>query len=157
MTPKADFLNSGDILLLSILDNQWFIHCNEHNNVPMQVYDCSIINRSLICSCQLQGGNEFLHESLASCPSSDKVDRNMYFTINMVFATQLQMNFLETATKNFTGQLRNHESSFPIAIIDFSNPTSNLETSHKTKIIKRTNTTNETLSSLSSTKRTWIQ
>ena len=53
-----------------------------------------VITRSLLCNCQLQGGNKFLHELLTSCPSTDKVDRNMYFAINMAFAYQLQTNFL---------------------------------------------------------------
>ena len=88
MTPKAAIFDAGDTLLLSNLDKPWYLHCNEHNNVPIPIpaYDYIVINRSLLSDCQLQEGTEFLHESLASCSSADKVDRNMYFTINMAFA-----------------------------------------------------------------------
>ena len=34
-------------------------------------------------------------ESLTSCPTADKRNRNLYFTINLAFAQQLQMNFPE--------------------------------------------------------------
>ena len=87
MTPIAAILDVGDTLLLNNLLKPWYLHCSEHNNVtiPMPAYDNTVINRSLLCDCQIQGGNEFLHE----CTSADKVDRNMYFTINMAFAYQL--------------------------------------------------------------------
>ena len=81
MTPKAAILDAGDTLLLSNLDIPWYLHCTEHNNVPVLIptYDYTVIKRPLLCNCQLQGGNEFLHETLAFCHSTDKVDRNMFF------------------------------------------------------------------------------
>ena len=85
MTPNAAILDALDTLLLSNLDMPWYLHCNVNNNVPIPIlaYNYTVINRLLLCDCQLQGGNQFLHESLASCPLTDKADRNMYFTINM--------------------------------------------------------------------------
>ena len=61
MTPKAAILDAGDTLLLSNLDKPWYLYCNEHNNVPIPIPACdyTVINRSLLCYCQLQGGNEF--------------------------------------------------------------------------------------------------
>ena len=78
-------------------------------------YQLMLINRSLLCYCQLGGGNEFLHEALASSPSTDKVDRNMYFTINIAFAYLLKMNFPEIILpEDFNGQLTSCEPSFSI-------------------------------------------
>ena len=90
MTPKAALLDAGDTFLLCHLDKSCYLLCNEHNNVPIPVsaYTYTVINRSLSCDCQLQGGNEFLHESLASCPTAGKVDRKVYFTINIAFVNQ---------------------------------------------------------------------
>ena len=79
-----------------------------------------MINRSLLCDCQLQGGNEVLHE--ASCPS-DKVDRNEYYTINMALSYQFKINFLKQyLLKIFTGQTTNYEPSFPITLKHFLTP-----------------------------------
>ena len=70
---------------------------NEPNNVamPITLYDYTFISKSIQCNCQLQGENEFLHESLASCLQEDKVDKNIYFAINMAFAHQLQKTLHE--------------------------------------------------------------
>ena len=76
MTHKAAKLDAGDTLLLSNLDKSWFLHFNEYNNVPIPIpaYYYIVKNRSLSCNCELQGGH-FLHESLASYPSTEKVSR----------------------------------------------------------------------------------
>ena len=108
-------LDAGYALLLSNLNKPWYLHCNEHNNVPIPIpaYDHTVINGSLLCYCQLQGVNEFLHRSLASCISADKVERNMYFTINMAFAYQLQMNFPEAVPPgDFNSKLTHSKPSF---------------------------------------------
>ena len=55
--PNAAIVDAGDTLLLSKLDKPWYLKCNECNNVP--VYDYTVINRFLLCDCQLQGKNEF--------------------------------------------------------------------------------------------------
>ena len=74
----------------------------------MPAYGYTVINRCSLCNCQLQGGNEVLHESLVPCPSADMkaIDINMYFTINLAFAYQLQLNFPEAITpEDFISQL----------------------------------------------------
>ena len=65
MTPNTAILDGGDTLLLSNMDKPWYLHCKEHNNVPIPIpsYDYTVINRWLLCSCQLQRGNELLPES----------------------------------------------------------------------------------------------
>ena len=85
MTSKAAILDAGDTLLLSNMDKPWYLYCSEHSNVPIPIPACvyTVINRSLLFNCQLQEGNEYLHESLVSSSSTDKVDSNMYITINM--------------------------------------------------------------------------
>ena len=55
--------------------------------IPIPAYDYTVFNRSLLCDCQLQRGNEFLNESLASCPSRDKMAKNLYFASNMFLPT----------------------------------------------------------------------
>ena len=56
----------------------------------------------------------------------------------MGFAYQLQINFPEVIhPEDFNGQLTSYETSFPITLKDFSDPTSNLESSAaKSKLLK---------------------
>ena len=84
-------------LLLSNLDKPYHFHCNEHFNVPLLIpaYEHIAINRSLLCDCQIEEGNKFLHEPLASWSSADKVKRNMYFVINMALAPNWKFIFLK--------------------------------------------------------------
>ena len=62
-----------------------------------------------------------LPESLASCPSADNVDRNLYFIINMVFVHQLQETFPKaTQLQEFTSKLTDIEHIFPVCFIDLT-------------------------------------
>ena len=72
---------------------------------------------------------EFLIKLLASSPSTDKVDRNVCFTINMTFDYQLKMNFSQAVpSEDFIRQLTNYGPSFSITLnIFLSYPTGNLE------------------------------
>ena len=80
-----------------------------------------------------------MHDSLFSCPTTDYVDSNMYFTINMGFAYQQQMNVPEVIPPaDFNGQLTSYEPGFPIKLKKFfSDPRSKLESlTAKPKLLK---------------------
>ena len=113
---------------------------SDHHNVPTPIPACgyAVINRSLLCNCQLQRENEFLYDSLASCLLADEVGRHMHFTINIAFANQLQMNFPETIpSEDLTSKLPDIELSFSISLQDFTDPESSLESSAKRpKVLK---------------------
>ena len=78
---KIAILDAGDTLILSISDKPWYLHCNEPNNmsIPILTYDYMSSRGLYYVTNQSQGGNEFLPESLASYPSGDKVDRNIFY------------------------------------------------------------------------------
>ena len=60
--PKTAISGVGDVLLLRSLDIPCYLLCNEQNNVPIPIPSYyTMINRSLLCDCQLQGRN---YESL---------------------------------------------------------------------------------------------
>ena len=61
------------------------------------------------------------YTNIASGPSAYKVDRNKYFTINMTFAHQMQMNFPE----EFISKLTDSEQSFSVSLQDFTDSESN--------------------------------
>ena len=53
MTPKTAIPDAGDTFLLSSLGKPSYLHCSEHSSVPIPIpaYDCTFINRSLLCDC----------------------------------------------------------------------------------------------------------
>ena len=105
---------------------------------PIPVYDYTVLITSLLFKYQLQRGNKSLHESLASCPSADNVDRNMYFTINMAPEYHLQMNFPEAVpVEEFTSKFTDSEPNFSVTLQDLPDPASNLQSVPKrTKLLK---------------------
>ena len=70
MNQKAAILGAGKPPLLSNLNKPWYVNSNEHNSIAAPLPTCVYVSskRSLLCYCQLQGGNEFLHESLVHVP-----------------------------------------------------------------------------------------
>ena len=54
-----------------------------------------MINQSLLCDYQLQGGNAFLPTFLVSHPPIEHIDWTMYFTINITFVQQLMTSVPE--------------------------------------------------------------
>ena len=44
MTPNAAILDAEDTMLLHHLDEQWYPHYNENNNVPIPIDFCVIVN-----------------------------------------------------------------------------------------------------------------
>ena len=122
MVQKAAIFDAGETLLLGNVSKPWYLHCKDLNCVliPIPLYAYTVIKKSLLYDSQLQGGNEFLCESLASCPSLDKVDRTMYFTINMAFPHQLLTTFPEAIHSNhITSELTDMKPSLPIYSQDF--------------------------------------
>ena len=55
-----------------------------------------LINRSILCNCDVEAMSNFLLESLAACENHDtKADLEMYFTVNLAF-----VNYFENAIED---------------------------------------------------------
>ena len=68
-------------------------------NIPSHLY--VLMNRSILCNCDLEGESNFLLESLAACEKPEtKADLVMYFTINLTF-----VNYFEGATENLNSSI----------------------------------------------------
>ena len=60
-------------------------------NIPSHPY--VLLNRNILCNCDIEAESNFLLESLATCDEHDKPDLEMYFTVNLVFIDYLvQLN-----------------------------------------------------------------
>ena len=62
--------------------------CMVNNDVPVNIpsYPYALLNKSILCNCDTEAGNNFHLESLAARHYSTS-DLIMYFTVNMAFGT----------------------------------------------------------------------
>ena len=60
--------------------------CTINNDIPLNIPSSSyvLLNRSVLCNCDIEGENNFLLESIIVCHDS-KSDMVMYFTVNAAF------------------------------------------------------------------------
>ena len=97
------------------------IMCAYNNNIlisiPSHLY--VLMNRSVLCKCDVEAESNFLSGSLAACENSEaKKDLEMYFTVNLAF-----VNYFDDAIedlgisilKNWTTQ----EQILPISVEPF--------------------------------------
>ena len=55
-----------------------------------------LMNRSILCNCDVEAESNFLLESLAACENLEtKADLEMYFTVNLAF-----VNYFENAIED---------------------------------------------------------
>ena len=97
------------------------IICTHNNNITVNIpsHPYVLLDRNILCNCDIEAESNFLLESLAACSEHQKPDLEMYFTINLAFANYLdQLN--ETISipieRNWTHQIQ----VLPISIEAFN-------------------------------------
>ena len=70
--------------------------CSYNNNIPINIpsHPYILLNRSILCNCDLEAERNFLLESLAACGNSETV-LVMYFTVSLAF-----VNFFDNLTRS---------------------------------------------------------
>ena len=60
--------------------------CNINNDIPVKIpsFPYVLVNRIVLCNCDIEAENNFLLKSIAACYDT-KSDLVMYFTVNMAF------------------------------------------------------------------------
>ena len=60
--------------------------CSYNNNIPISIpsHPYILLNRSILCDCNIEAESNFLLESLAACGNSE-TDLVIYFTVNLAF------------------------------------------------------------------------
>ena len=74
-----------------------------NNNMPINIpsHPYVLLNRSILCNCDLEAESNFLFKSLAACENFEtKADLVMYFTVNLAL-----INYLDDAIENFTSSV----------------------------------------------------
>ena len=74
-----------------------------NNNIPINIPSHSyvLLNRSILCNCDLEAESNFLLESLAACENFEtKTDLIMYFSVNLAF-----LNYLGDMVESITSSV----------------------------------------------------
>ena len=88
MDIKPTVLNGGFQIILANRPSYRKIMCSHNNNIPINIpgHPYVLMNRSILCNCDVKAESNFLLESLAACEGSEtKTDLEMHFTINLAF------------------------------------------------------------------------
>ena len=94
---KPAVLDGGQQIILANWPSYKKIMCVHNNNIPINIpsHQYVLLNRSILCNCDLEAESNFLLESLAACKNSNnKADLVMYFTLNLAF-----VNYIEGAVE----------------------------------------------------------
>ena len=80
-------LDGGKQIILANWPNYKRIICTYNNNIPVNIlnHPYVLLDRNILCNCDIEAESNFLLESLAACDEHEKPDLEMYFTVNLAF------------------------------------------------------------------------
>ena len=85
---KSTVLDGGYQIILVNWPSYKKIMCAHDNNIPVSIpsHLYMLMNRTILCNCDVEADSNILLESLAACKSSEaKTDLEMYFAVNLAF------------------------------------------------------------------------
>ena len=88
-------MDRGKQIILGNCPNYKRIICIYNNNIPVSIpsHPCILLDRNILCNCDIEAESNFLLESLAVCDEHKKPDLEMYFMVNLAFIDYLaQLN-----------------------------------------------------------------
>lgn len=85
-TVPPSVLDGGDKIVLANILSEKKLICSENYNLatPLPSHDYVLVNRSILCNCEIESGMTYVLRSIGSCDGTQE-DRPMLFTINMAF------------------------------------------------------------------------
>ena len=112
-------MDGGKQIILANWPNYKRIICT-YNNIPVKIpsHPYILLDRKVLCNCNIKAESNFLLESLAACDEHEKPDLEMYFMMNLAFLdylTQLNVTFNTTINRNWTSV----KQSIPISLDSF--------------------------------------
>ena len=83
---KPAVLYGGHQIILANWPSYKKVMCSYNNNIPINISNhlYVLLNRNILCNCDVEAESNFLLELLAACENSD-TDLVMYFTVNLAF------------------------------------------------------------------------
>ena len=118
---KPTVLNGGFQIILANWPSYRKIMCSHNNNIPVNIpgHPYVLMNRSILCNCEIEAESYFLLESLAACKGPDaKSDLEMHFTVNLAFMNYFK-DILEHSEKHISLNWTTQEQILPISLKTF--------------------------------------
>ena len=117
---KPAVLDGGYQIILANWPSYKRIICAHNNNIPKDIpsHPYILLNRSILCNCDIEAESSFLLQLLAACRKNEKPDLEMYFTVNLAFVDYLDQ-LKETIDILVIRNLSNQEQILPIALTSF--------------------------------------
>ena len=113
-------LDGGKQIILANWPNYKRIICTYNNNIPVNIpcHPNILLDRNILCNCDIEAESNFLLESLAVCKELEKPDPEMYFMVNLAFVDYLeQLN--ETITTPINRNWTSTKQPIPIYLDSF--------------------------------------
>ena len=117
---KSALLDGGNEIVLVNQPNNKHIKCNINNDIPVKIpsFPYVLINKGVLCNCEIEAENHFLLESLAAYHDVNS-KLVMYFMVYTTF-----VNYLENLTNSLKFPLllnwTTHEQTFSISLQSFN-------------------------------------
>ena len=118
VTPSV--LDGGHQIILVNWPNYKRIICTYNNNIPVNIpsHPYVLLDRNILCNCDIEAKSNFLLESLAACRDHEKPDLEMYFTVNLAFVDYLE-ELNETIEVPIERNWTNYRQTLPISLESF--------------------------------------
>ena len=118
VTPSV--LDGGRQIILANWPSYKRIICTYNNNIPVNIpsHLYVLLDRNILCNCDIEAESNFLLESLATCEEHEKPDLEMYFTVNLAFVDYLE-ELNETINMPITRNWTSVKQSLPISLQSF--------------------------------------
>ena len=117
---KPAVIDGGYQIILSNWPSYKRIICTHNSNIPIDIpsHPYVLLNRSILCNCNIEAESNFLLKLLAACGEKEKPDLEMYFTVNLAFVDYLDQ-LKETIDIPVIRNWTNQEQILPIALKSF--------------------------------------
>ena len=118
---KPTVLDGGFQIILANWPACRKIMCSHNNNIPVNIlgHPYVLMNRSILCNCDIEVESNFLLESLAACEGPNaKTDSEMHFTVNLAFKNYFY-DVLEDLGKQISLNWTTQEQILPISLETF--------------------------------------
>ena len=118
-TVQPSVLDGGQVMVLANMIKQKKLNCAPHLQVetPFNDNDYVLVNRSILCNCEIVSDMSYVLQSLGSC-SESRTSNPILFTVNMAF----QMYLDEWANYSYLKDLptfpTEHETTIPVFLND---------------------------------------
>ena len=128
VTPSV--LDGGQQIILTNWPIYKRIICTYNNNIPVNIpsHPYVLLNRSILCNCDVEAESNFLLELLAACGDYEKPDLEMHFSVNLAFVDLDLDQLNETIDTPIIRNLTNQKQILPISLESFKINSSLLQT-----------------------------